>query len=57
MYDVDEENYAQEAALVTGAMLDEDDQPAPEPINAVVQLIEAPPAPHDPIPRSCSRTR
>ena len=42
MYDVDEEDYAKKAALVAGAMLDEDDQPAPEPINAIIQLIDAP---------------
>ena len=31
-------------------MLDEDDQPTPEPINAIAQLIEAPAVPQDPIP-------
>ena len=54
MYDVDDEDYAQEAALVTGAMLDEDDQPTPEHINAIVQLIDAPPVQHDSIPEAGS---
>ena len=52
VYDVDEEDHAQEAALVTGAMLDEDDQPAPEPINAIVQPIDLPPVLHDQIPEA-----
>ena len=50
--DVDEENYAQEAALVAGAMLDEDDQADPEPI---AQLPDAPHVPQNPIPRYCNR--
>ena len=50
VYDVDEENYAQEAALVAGAVLDEDDQPAQKPINAIAQDPDPLALPQDPMP-------